>query len=80
MRAPVRTANALIASERLSMIEGVLLASGWTDDGTGGWLPPERYREAHRVEVGAGALHLRNAIQAQVMFDEIVVSRESEAA
>ena len=70
-----QTANALIARERLDYFADMLIASGWKRDGEH-WLAPERYAEALRLEVGRGAVSLRVAVQAQVMFDEITVERD----
>ena len=70
----MRTANQVIASERLRAFSELLLATGWSRDVTGGYLAPEHMRSDVAQQYGAGHLHLWDALNAQARFDSFVVN------
>lgn len=66
------TANTVIASERFSMFEQMLRASGWAGNRVGGedcWLAPEHLRAISAAEYGAGHLHIWDALSLQARAD-----------
>jgi hypothetical protein len=71
--------NAVISAKRIETIRELLLATGWADDGTGGYLAPEPMRALVAAQYGAGPLHLWDAINAQCRFDLWVMSEPKAA-
>jgi hypothetical protein len=72
--------NPVISAKRIETIRELLLATGWSDDGTGGYLAPELIRDEVALQYGRGHLHLWDAINAQTRFDSFVVHEFGVAA
>jgi hypothetical protein len=66
-----QTVPQAFANARLSLVDDILATAGWQQK-SGGWIAPERYRQAIEVTHGRGTWSRYNAIMFMVRADEAV--------